>query len=765
MFCKWIKVWMCFFFLGFFLWSTTLQGDQDAQSVGATGSLSRHQYHQAGTRLATQRPVKREPGKPTIIQPRISPPSDRMFCLDEWVLLETIAKSPSIPPGVHYAFRLDLANETMVEVPPEHNLSDLCLEAVDRAPSWLRNDLFDNLLQFAGSGTLTDVIAELILSAEDPFVDEVAFTLAHLSPNLLIQDQMDLDRDLEIVRENVQGIYAADEFLDYVQINNYGTSADDDYWSTVEYTLRTIEGDTVHVEVDRDFYYWYVVHPRISDEVPKYIDPETGDGAAPPAGKFWRNFFLYEPDEGYSSLQDMLDSCGIMYGNLFNDNSDSNGAVGIVTRWIQDVMNFGSGAERPIQPVRIYHLHLGRCGEHQDITAAAARAALIPTVGATAICNDHVWNEFWDGTQWKSWEPVNNYVGDSLAYERWGKRFPAVFDWRGDGFVWTVTERYHSNTTTLTVHILQENGNPVDGAKVKMLSDYEYGGLRLATCGYTDASGTVNFTIGGERDIYLNISSALGIYPSDPDDGVLIIEDSDPDIEYEWTYNYDGSMAVIMPEEAEPPQDPLEHFHLNIEYNMLCEATRGQIFRYSDFVAEIGEARLDFFICDEANYNRFVAWMDFEAFSIADLTESGEIDFTLPDDDTWYAVFNNANSISNYQRTEVTVSLYVDDEFSVVRAGEEIPSAYALFPNYPNPFNPTTQIRFDLPKNARVQLRIYNTLGQLVATLVDEVRSAGSYAIKWDGKTSAGENVAAGLYICQLKAGSFVGVRKMVLIR
>jgi hypothetical protein len=89
-----------------------------------------------------------------------------------------------------------------------------------------------------------------------------------------------------------------------------------------------------------------------------------------------------------------------------------------------------------------------------------------------------------------------------------------------------------------------------------------------------------------------------------------------------------------------------------------------------------------------------------------------------------------------------------------------MPGKFALYQNYPNPFNPVTEIRFDVPQAGRVQLKVFNILGQLVATLVDETRPAGAYRVAWDGNT-----VASGLYIYQLTAGSFTDVKKMVLIR
>jgi hypothetical protein len=94
-----------------------------------------------------------------------------------------------------------------------------------------------------------------------------------------------------------------------------------------------------------------------------------------------------------------------------------------------------------------------------------------------------------------------------------------------------------------------------------------------------------------------------------------------------------------------------------------------------------------------------------------------------------------------------------------------IPLVYALHQNYPNPFNATTVIRFDLPEAVKTQIRVFNILGQEVATLVDELRPAGAHQIIWDSRSSTGDQVASGIYIYQIKAGNFVDSKKMVLIR
>jgi hypothetical protein len=99
------------------------------------------------------------------------------------------------------------------------------------------------------------------------------------------------------------------------------------------------------------------------------------------------------------------------------------------------------------------------------------------------------------------------------------------------------------------------------------------------------------------------------------------------------------------------------------------------------------------------------------------------------------------------------------------QAVTHVPTRFALYQNYPNPFNPITEIRFELPEATGVELKIFNTLGQLVTTLVSETRPAGAYTVKWDGKNSSGLPVSTGMYVYQIKAGKFSDAKKMLLLR
>ena len=93
------------------------------------------------------------------------------------------------------------------------------------------------------------------------------------------------------------------------------------------------------------------------------------------------------------------------------------------------------------------------------------------------------------------------------------------------------------------------------------------------------------------------------------------------------------------------------------------------------------------------------------------------------------------------------------------------PGGFSLYPNHPNPFNPSTRVAFEVGSTEWVTLRIHDVLGRPVATLVDGWRSAGRHEVVWDGRDRAGRPVASGVYLYRLTAGGQSAVRKMVLMK
>ena len=116
-------------------------------------------------------------------------------------------------------------------------------------------------------------------------------------------------------------------------------------------------------------------------------------------------------------------------------------------------------------------------------------------------------------------------------------------------------------------------------------------------------------------------------------------------------------------------------------------------------------------------------------------------------------------------------SFSVDVEIHDITTGianetnSNIPETFKLEGNYPNPFNPTTTISYDLPEQAQVTLGIYDLLGKKIKTLVNQSQDAGNKIAVWNGTDNLGRSVSAGVYLYRIKAGEFSQTRKMLLLK
>ncbi|MFC1501834.1 Ig-like domain-containing protein [bacterium] len=95
----------------------------------------------------------------------------------------------------------------------------------------------------------------------------------------------------------------------------------------------------------------------------------------------------------------------------------------------------------------------------------------------------------------------------------------------------------------------------------------------------------------------------------------------------------------------------------------------------------------------------------------------------------------------------------------------QIPDQYRVYDNYPNPFNPETTIRYDLPEACQVSIRIFDQLGRQVRVLTDTHKDAGSYHVVWDSKDGYGNSVPTGIYFMRIVAGEYTATRKMLLMK
>jgi hypothetical protein len=598
----------------------------------------------------------------------------------DWQLIDVYHGRRIVPESEYFALYFDRAGESLVEVPPEDPLTDLAHQALDYAPEWLYDDLYTNLCRFGTS--VQDQAAEIILSASHPYVDEVAFQVAHISYYNFIPI------DTALFEENARLIYDNDEYLGYVNVLDYG-GPPGDYYSTAEYCVED-SGVQTWVEMPREIYYWYVVHPKCSDEPPKMDDDVYNE--------FWREFlFDYtHPDYLERELFDVLSQTEIVWdreehrtldgGRPF---SDDDMALDVIGNWVSRHVPNQASSPRPTQPNRIITDHNGNCGELQDLLCAGTRTALIPCISAMNITEDHVWCEFWD----EGWHPYQVSWGapsgdppapgpthidsNHICYDPdagGGKEVSGIWDWRNDHYNYQVIDRY-SEYCTLEVTVRDLEGNLVDGAWVKVATESLYGGLGWTAWDTTDSTGVANFVLGDDdpdsgptegRDYYLRVNSRelSGGYPEGTD-VVLVIDDAVPGGEYSLEVQLiNGDTMPLLPVgEADPPPDPANQFKIEVSYELPWEYKFGEniygtVYNYHN----VGTGNFELFVCDEANYQDFIAGEPFEAHEIHSDSGFGTLSFLLPDNDRWYVVFSNFDQVNCAQVGDVTALLYIDQD-------------------------------------------------------------------------------------------------------
>jgi len=517
-------------------------------------------------------------------------------------------------------------------------LPELAIEAVAISPAWLRDDVRLAFHRF--SEDETNELAALIVDLDEPWlVDEVAFSIAHTSPEMVRDSRF----HPQLFLDNARYIYEVDPYLAYVDLVETGEAGVDDDWSTTT-TYQMADGDAVvEVELPSELYYWYVVHPRIEDESTYYIDGfrtcSSGSlecGLTPEEGDFWRPF-LWElaaeqcPEGDYCPvLADFLPDADVMWSS----EGGGAGAIGAIAgfmhhsdetlgRWLV----FGASGERSIQPNRIYGLGRGNCGEWADMTTALARTGLIPNLNATPSSWDHTWNEFYDplSERWVAWEPVNWWFDHG-----YGSRY-TNYTARGDTRIEHVTDRY-TDTYTLQVTVVDDDGNPIDGASVVLFSPYDdfwwYAGEAA-----TDMDGVVSIPVVSEMEVALRVESAIGNFPVE-DNSIRRVTAGEATgsvdtvrITVEASTQMFG--ASTLAEDAEAPIAAL-----TVSGTTRTVRTVSGSFRFSPdtFTAEVEATPLRWFVTDMAGFDAFELGDDYAVLAEGTLADASEVPLSTVED-------------------------------------------------------------------------------------------------------------------------------------
>ncbi|NNE09597.1 MAG: choice-of-anchor B family protein [Gemmatimonadetes bacterium] len=168
---------------------------------------------------------------------------------------------------------------------------------------------------------------------------------------------------------------------------------------------------------------------------------------------------------------------------------------------------------------------------------------------------------------------------------------------------------------------------------------------------------------------------------------------------------------------------------------------------------------VDAITTNDINLNRQWREVAFKPSSFLALTNDMRVKITVTDQGAESVV---ESGIDDFSITE-GIDTYVGVDIADGESGA--PARPILEGNFPNPFNPTTSIRFTLPSAALVELDVYDTAGRLVKRLDRDAREAGNHTVAWDGRNDRGDGVASGVYFYTLRTDSFSETRKMLLVR
>lgn len=325
--------------------------------------------------------------------------------------------------------------------------------------------------------------ADLINNVPQKMLDELVFSIAHSGKATLMHGST----WSEVWLNNTETLYYNDAYLDYANIVEYNLGTPDQF-STVEYWVK--EDDCCNLsryEYPPYIYYWWIVHPKGSDELPTFIDGSVknsghlGASPRPPAGNgtFWRWSVFNQGDthwpddsalsvkypveenppmlkEKITGVKYLWDGVGYNAPGIYHNNGttrrDVNGdalrpwtkdthAVEVTSRWVETTLALNAQEDndgnRPRQMVRIQFEHNGNCGELSDLTLAAMRASLIPYQEVLGIAGDHCWGSFYE----RGWHQIDNYwsAGGSVIanwdnyHYGWNRDWGSFITYRGDG--------------------------------------------------------------------------------------------------------------------------------------------------------------------------------------------------------------------------------------------------------------------------------------------------------------------------------------------
>ena len=707
-------------------------------------------------------------------------------------------------PSQYAAFEINTTTKTVNYIGPQYSINQLCYQALAISPKWLENQL---LLKFRELNTLglDDEYAQIILDAASishQIVDEVAFQVANIAATSLNHARFKADKEYLI--RNAQFIYNVADSLKYVDLVEYGSYESRDYYTTTKYKIADGKNGQVNwVEIPFDKYYWYIIHPKINAEG-IWVQDNTSDQQQRTWGYSWQDYIWNNPDPQHDYTQvNITTSVGTVasiprFGEVMQKPDvlwDRNKNYYLFGRDINtydhalDLLgNWGSRAvpadplanqARAIHPNQVLYYHRGRCGEDSYLMTAACRTALIPAIRSGTSREDHVWQQFWD----RDWNHFEFFRG-GLAYSGWGWTnllylggyeelapdywvLSLVQGYRPDGFIFNQTQ-YYTKVCQLKLKLVDNNNLPIDGIQVKVYSkpghnnDPNDNGIIYAGQAYSNCNGDVSILAGDRKVYYLQFyHPAIGTLPAEgqvykfTSESALTVYDKVYD---SGVFKIPVDIKQLKASSEHAPLNGQFGIHLNWKTTEIMTGVNDLDYQKSKFYFwNDTSGAVSFFICNEANFEKFKNNLSFDAYEVYNYTDSGNVYVAFPNEGKWYAVLSNTQAFTDYQYVDATCELLEDVQTSLLVNGDPLltvePSKLSdndSFSIFPNPFFETCSL--ELPATAE-RVEIYNALGDKVDMIV--------YPFIWKPSSK----LSNGVYIFKAFVGSQILMTKGFLIR
>lgn len=288
----------------------------------------------------------------------------------------------------------------------------------------------------------------------------------------------------------------------------------------------------------------------------------------------------------------------------------------------------------------------------------------------------------------------------------------------------------------------------------------KWGGLAI----YTSSSGTLNIGSGSGKGYKMSIADNF----RDENWGIRItaVGNESEDLD-----NYIGIYTSEVTEQKnvwrEPPViAPSVSLAIDPDHPQFAKTGNNQNDRLSTFIQEEGESGNYWDLILSASTSGENIKLNFEKYgSVPDvylLDRGYKVLYNLAEID-WKLETRTSTKLERHFRIIVGDENYIETKADGIST---IPVKFALKQNFPNPFNPATNLVFTLPEAAKVKLEVYNLLGQKIRTLINgKYLNPGYYVEEWDGRSDNGQFVGSGIYLIRFSAGSYSKIRKGILVK